>query len=232
MSPSLNVPSLKLPITIPITKRPRQCWNVTYNKTKPKCCMWIVLCYIYFDKVCTVTVKQGWEFAHSLKLLRTNELMWVIRSGRSGQMSDCERISQVAHDKWANMSDSLRSLRRNVRSWANRSGRSLKMSKWTNRSLFEQIAHLLTFLAKKEQFAPKFDERIPNPAVKKAYVRQRVDMETNAFKVWQITVFKNSVLLILHCCMQKNTVPEVIYYLAKNKLRCKSPRWILGFFLQ
>ena len=217
MSPSLNVPSLKLPITIPITKRPRQCWNVTYNKTKPKCCMWIVLCYIYFDKVCTVTVKQGWEFAHSLKLLRTNELMWVIRSGRSGQMSDCERISQVAHDKWANMSDSLRSLRRNVRSWANRSGCSVKMSKWTNRSLFEQIAHsltflaknerseirwansqhciLFTFLAKKERFPPKFDERSPNPAVKKAYVRQRVDMETNAFKVWQITVFKNSVLL-------------------------------------
>ena len=28
----------------------------------------------------------------------------------------------------------------------------------------ERIAHLLTFLAKNERFAPKFDERIPNPA--------------------------------------------------------------------
>ena len=130
-----------------------------------------------------------------LRSLKTNERLWANHSGRSRQMINHEQISQVAHDKWANMSDSLRSLRRNVRSWANRSGCSVKMSKWTNRSLFEQIAHSLTFLAKKERFPPKFDERIPNPAVKKAYVRQRVDMETNAFKVWQITVFKNSVLL-------------------------------------
>ena len=63
-------------------------------------------------------ILQGWEFAHSLiahllKSLRTNEQMWAIRSGRSGQMSDCERIAQVAHEKWANVSDSLRSLRTN-----------------------------------------------------------------------------------------------------------------------
>ena len=34
---------------------------------------------------------------------------------RIGQMSDCERIAKVAHDKWTNMSDSLRSLRTNER---------------------------------------------------------------------------------------------------------------------
>ena len=53
--------------------------------------------------------------AHSLKSLRTNERMWAIRSSSSGQMSDCERIAQVAHDKWANVSVSLWSLRTNER---------------------------------------------------------------------------------------------------------------------
>ena len=33
--------------------------------------------------------------------------MWVICSGCSGQMSNCEQIAQVAHKKWANVSDSL-----------------------------------------------------------------------------------------------------------------------------
>ena len=76
-----------------------------------------------------------------------------------------ERIAQVIQDKWATVSDSLSSLRRNERSRANRSGRSPKMSKGANCSLFERITHSLTFfiLAKNERFAPKFDERIPNP---------------------------------------------------------------------
>ena len=54
-----------------------------------------------------------WSFAHLLQLLRTNEWMWAIHSGRSGQMSNCERIAQVPHDKWANVSNSLRLLRTN-----------------------------------------------------------------------------------------------------------------------
>ena len=73
---------------------------------------------------------QGWEFTHSLKFLRTNEQMWAIRWGRTGQMSDSERITEVFHDKWANVSDSLRLLRTNER-----------MSKW--HSFFEQITHFL-----------------------------------------------------------------------------------------
>ena len=55
------------------------------------------------------------SFPHSLKSLRTNEQMWAIFSGCSGQMSDCEQIAQVAHDKWANVSNLLRSLRTNER---------------------------------------------------------------------------------------------------------------------
>ena len=129
---------------------------------------------------------QGWEFTHSLKFLRTNEQMWAIRWGRTGQMSDSERIAEVVHDKWANVSDSLRLLRTNER-----------MSEW--HSFFEQITHFLfcsqkmsnllnkirknVFLGKfvtvffisflkKQKFHsfllskirnPKFDEQIPNP---------------------------------------------------------------------
>ena len=37
-------------------------------------------------------------------LLTSNERLWSIRSDRSGQMRDCERFTQVAHDKWANRS--------------------------------------------------------------------------------------------------------------------------------
>ena len=37
-----------------------------------------------------------------LRSLKTNELPWANRSGRTEEMSDCERIAQVAQDKWAN----------------------------------------------------------------------------------------------------------------------------------
>ena len=53
---------------------------------------------------------QGWEFAHLLISLKSNEWLWAICSDRSKQMSHCERFAQVAHDKWATMSDLLMSL--------------------------------------------------------------------------------------------------------------------------
>ena len=46
----------------------------------------------------------------SLRSLKTNERPWANRSGCSRQMSNRERIAQVAHDKWVIVSDSLRSL--------------------------------------------------------------------------------------------------------------------------
>ena len=49
------------------------------------------------------------SFAHALRLLRSNERLWVICSHRSGQMSKCEQIAQVACVKRATVS-SLRSL--------------------------------------------------------------------------------------------------------------------------
>ena len=45
-----------------------------------------------------------------LRSLKTNERLWLNRSGRTRQMSNRKWIAQVAHDKWATVSDSLRSL--------------------------------------------------------------------------------------------------------------------------
>ena len=56
---------------------------------------------------------QGWEFTHSLILLKSDDWLWAIRSDRSRQMNNSERIAQVAQRKWALVSDSLRSLRGN-----------------------------------------------------------------------------------------------------------------------
>ena len=73
---------------------------------------------------------QGWEFAHLLRSLKSNEQLWAICSNRSGQMSNCEQIAQVAHVKRATISKSLRSLMKNEQSWDIRSGRSFAHKKW------------------------------------------------------------------------------------------------------
>ena len=62
--------------------------------------------------------------------------MWAIRSGCSEEMSDRERITQVAHQKWAN--------------------------EWITH-FFEQIAHSLIFGQKNEQLTRKSNEQIPSP---------------------------------------------------------------------
>ena len=75
------------------------------------------------------------QFAHSLFIIER-----------------CERIAQVAHQKWA--------------MWANRSGCSQKRSKWANCSFFWANRSLLAhFFTKNERFALKTNERIPNPVV-------------------------------------------------------------------
>ena len=53
---------------------------------------------------------QGWDFAHSLRLLRTNERLWANCSDCSGKKSDSEKITQAAHDKQVTMSEWLSSL--------------------------------------------------------------------------------------------------------------------------
>ena len=79
-----------------------------------------------------------------LRSLRTNEWPWAICSGHSEGMSNHERIAQVAHQKF---------------------------SKWVNHSLFERIAHSLTFWQKRG-FTLKFDERIPN--------QEKLEMKRNS----------------------------------------------------
>ena len=91
-------------------------------------CVHCALCSTYFTDCmlqetmfCSLHLrggKQGWEFAHSLIAhllisLKSNERLWTICSDRSRQMSNHERIAQVAQDKWATLRNSLRSLRGN-----------------------------------------------------------------------------------------------------------------------
>ena len=60
--------------------------------------------------ICTV----NWSISsvHSYCILEILQKipMWVNCSGRSWQKSNCARIDQVTHQKWATLSDSLRSL--------------------------------------------------------------------------------------------------------------------------
>ena len=42
------------------------------------------------------------DVSESLRSLIKNEQPLAIRSGRSEEMSNCEQITQVAHQKWAN----------------------------------------------------------------------------------------------------------------------------------
>ena len=65
-----------------------------------------------------------------LRSLKTNERLWVNRSGLTRQMIDRKRIVQVPHDKWAIVSESLRSLMTNEQPWAIRSGAH---DKWANK---------------------------------------------------------------------------------------------------
>ena len=89
---------------------------------------------LHFNYDLSTRKQQGWEFAHSLISLKSNEQLCAICSDRSRKMSNRERIAQVAQRKWATMSESLRSLKTNERPWAIHSGRSEEMSEWAIRS--------------------------------------------------------------------------------------------------
>ena len=92
-------------------------------------------------------------------------MIYVSKSLRSLTKNErCEWITQVAHQKWATMSNSLRLLTNNEWPWANRSDCSQKMSKWANRSVFWANRSFAHVFAKNERFAQKTDERIPSSA--------------------------------------------------------------------
>ena len=56
----------------------------------------------YCERFAQIAQDKWATVSESLRLLKTNERLWVNHSGRSWQMSDRERFAQVAHDKWAN----------------------------------------------------------------------------------------------------------------------------------
>ena len=55
-----------------------------------------------YERIAQFAPNERATVSESLRLLSKNEQPWVIRSGGSPKMSDCERIAQVAHQKWAN----------------------------------------------------------------------------------------------------------------------------------
>ena len=90
--------------------------------------------------ICSLLIRSfaHCSFAHLFISLKSNEQLWAIRSDRSRQMRDCERIAQVAQDKWATVSELLRSLKTNERQWVICSGRSRQMS---DSEWIAQVAH-------------------------------------------------------------------------------------------
>ena len=66
--------------------------------------------------------KNEWIALSSFLVSDVSESLIALKSNEQ-----CERMAQVAHQKWATMSDSLRSLRGNEQSWANGSE-----FKWAN----------------------------------------------------------------------------------------------------
>ena len=78
----------------------RKCWPF----------LWVFFLRNVYKKLATFLSIFPQECLHKV-LSRAENLL--IRSFCSNQLSDCERLAQIAQDKWATVSDSLRSLRGN-----------------------------------------------------------------------------------------------------------------------
>ena len=103
--------------------------------------------FAHFAQIKWATVRD------SLRSLKTNEQLWANRSCHSEEMSDRERIPQVAPDKWVTVSDSLRSLRGNEQM-----SDSLKKC-WPKKS---KILFLVCFIYNFLNFFYWKNERIPH----------------------------------------------------------------------
>ena len=69
--------------------------------------------FTYFFRAGNSLIRSSLLFAHLLILLKSNERLLAIRSDWPRQMSDHERITQVAKDIWATVINFLRSLKGN-----------------------------------------------------------------------------------------------------------------------
>ena len=105
----------------------------------------------YHKVVCTVCISRL-GICSSLKIAHCNDQLWVIRSDRSWQKSNRERIAQVAQDKRATISDLLRLL---MTKEQRERFTQVAHQKWAK----EWIAHLLcgnrSFAKKNKQLAQK-----------------------------------------------------------------------------
>ena len=109
-------------------------------------------CQTVPSSITDMQMMQGWEFAHSLISIRSNERLWAIRSDGSGQMSNYEGIFRLL-------------IMSKERPWGNCSGRSWQKSdcerfaqvdydKWVNHFFLANRSFALS-LTKKEQFDQK-----------------------------------------------------------------------------
>ena len=119
LPPHLHTPFSPHLLTIPISRAGN--WLI---------CSLLICSFAHFAQIKWATVSD------SLRSLKTNERPWANPSGHLEEMSDCERITQVAQRKWATLSKLLRSLKTNERPWAICSVRSEEMSKWAIRSKY------------------------------------------------------------------------------------------------
>ena len=187
----------------------------------------------------------------------TNERMWAMCSGHSGQMSKWASRSVF----WANqnhsfslsltknrifwhflqfkkkqkicsflLSESLMSLRRNERSWANPSSRSPKMSKWANSSLFERIAHSLTFLVKKRAIRSeiRWANSQPWEKVAKSLPHWEITPLTLKCTVWPFYTPRNGVV-VKHADVQFSLVVvdshHFLWRSSESDIICPDPIW-------
>ena len=123
--------------------------------------------FLFFGERCE-------QFAHNRSFFLSN-VSESLRSPTKNKL--CERIAQVAHQKWATKSDSLTSLRGNEQPWANHSGRSPKMSEWVNRSFFVSKSLIRSFLDKKLAICSEIKWANSQPWCK----LRSVKMEMNSF---------------------------------------------------
>ena len=92
--------------------------------------------------------------ANSLISLKSNERLWAIRSE---EMSDCERIAQVAHQKWAN--------------------------EWIAH-FFERIAHSLIFGQKTSDLLGKPMSKFPAQGIHKAAIHVKMCQLSQRYNQW------------------------------------------------
>ena len=62
----------------------------------------LLICSSLLRSFAQIAQDKWANVSDSLRLLRTNEQLWANCSGRSWQMSECERFAQVTQDKWVN----------------------------------------------------------------------------------------------------------------------------------